>query len=620
MTLKTRIIIAGLIAILLVAITLITTSWMAQNEIESRLDDALVNGKHSFWNATVDSHLSKMEAEMGSLTRDRTTLNAMRKNDSAALTESVTSTYNRLSTSNLISDLTLVDTEANVLFSTYDNLTGKRFERLLIQQALSEGEVKSGVEKSESGNIEMSLSFPLYRRGKPIGGAIFSKVLNDSLEQFKLHDGSDAAIFNDKGDLIHATAPTVVEQLNFTLPTTGKSASQILAANDSYYNAIFIPVPDPNGEAIGYFVSIKDQTESIQAQKTINLLSIVISAVCILVMIFMLSWYITRLFKPLITAIQVMGQVAEGDLTAEVTVTGNDETGQLLAAMDKMLEKLHGMIAKISASSTQITSASEEMAVITVSANEAIQHQRTDTEQAATATTEMAQTAQEVAKSAAFAAEAAQAANVESRDGKQVVADTITSIGSLADDVESVGHAIQKVNQQSDNIGIVVQVIRDIAEQTNLLALNAAIEAARAGEQGRGFAVVADEVRSLASRTQQSTEEIRATIEKLGKEAVQAVEVVDQCRSRAQSSVNQSSKAGDSLEKITNSVATISDMNIQIASAAEEQSAVAAEINVNVSNISTATDQVAESADKTSDTSQKMACLSHDLHELIKPW
>jgi len=617
MTLKTRIIIAGLIAILFVSITLIATSWMAQNEIESRLDSALINGKQAFWEETVDGHIERMESEMSSLTRDRTSLNAIRNNDTATLTESLTSTFNRLSASNLLSELTIVDTDARVLFSTLESLAGKISERILIKQAISEGKVKTGIEQNEFKHIEITLSFPLYRRGKLIGGAVMSHHLGGSLDEFKEHGGSDAFVFDTDGSLVYATDKELVEQFDISLPPPGTNESLILEANDAYYGTIIVPILDPVGTPIAHLISTKDQTESIQTQKTINLISIIASITSVIIMTLILSWYITRSFKPLHTAIEVISKVAQGDLTSEINVTTSDETGQLLSAMNKMVEKLHGMITQITASTSQITSASEEMAIITIKANEATQRQRSDTEQAATATTEMAQTVQEVARSAAHAADAAREANREASDGKLIVADTIEAIGALAADVESTGQAISSVSQESDNIGIVAQVIRDIAEQTNLLALNAAIEAARAGEQGRGFAVVADEVRTLASRTQQSTQEIQTTIEKLQTEASHAVQVMEQSRTRAQSSVAQSGKAGASLETITAAVATINDMNTQIAGAAEEQSTVAEEINKNVTSISSATEQVAESSDKTSDTSQKMASLSRDLQSLV---
>ena len=617
MNLKTRIIIAGVVAILLVSIALIITSQMAQHEIKSRLDEALISGKQAFWEETLKGNADRMATEMQSLTRDRAALNAIRNNNVTALSDSMNGTYNRLSTGNILSELTIVDIHSTVLFSTLSQLTGRTIEQALISQAIAEGEVKIGIEQNENTDIELNLSFPLYRRGKLIGGAIFSQYLDNAIHQLNAYDASEAFVLSLDGSPLYQTNEGLLKQLNIPLLAPGQEASLALSSGDKHFESVIIPVRNPHGDPIAHFISVKDQTDSIQKQNTINLLSIAIPSFCVISMILMLYWYINRAFKPLYSTIDLMKKVAHGDLTNKVKVTTQDETGQLLSAMNEMIDKLRSMIERITSSTSQITDASLEMAGTTVDTNAAIQRQRHDAERALVATTEMSQTVQEVAKSAAQAADAALEATREASGGKQVVADTIKAINALAKDVENTGLAIESVNQESVNIGTVIQVIRDIAEQTNLLALNAAIEAARAGEQGRGFAVVADEVRTLASRTQQSTQEIQTTIEKLQSEASQAVRVMEQSRERAQSSVEQSAIAGSSLETITAAVTTISDMNNQIASAAEQQNAAAGNINNSMSNIKQATEQVSESSDKTSSTSEQMAKLSNDLQSSV---
>lgn len=617
MTLKARIVIAGLVAILLVSGALITTSQMAQSEIESRLDNALLSGKNAFWEETVDGHLEKMAAEMTSLTRDRNTVNAMKKNDLAALNESISSTFNRLSASDLISELIIVDTKGTVLFSTPENLAGKKSQRILIHHAIAEGKVKTGIERDEFEHVEMTVNFPLYRRGKLVGGAIFAQYLQGSLHEFREHDESDSFVVNSEGDKIYSTNDELYEQLNISLPAAGESLSTDIEVNGQYFGTLMVPIFDPEGTPIAHLVSTKDQTESIQAQKNINLISMIAPAVIIIIMVLALYWYIDRSFKPLQTAITVMKKVADGDLTAEIKVTSKDETGQLLAAVKSMVTRLHGVITNIGTSTTKLASSAEEMAAITVDATEGVEKQRNETEQAAAATTEMTQTVEEVAKSAAQAADAAQDANSEASTGKEVVNATVNAINELAADVESTANAIEAVNRESDNIGSVLEVIRDIADQTNLLALNAAIEAARAGEQGRGFAVVADEVRTLAGRTQNSTEEIKSMIDNLQAEAGRAVDVMKTSQARAQSSVEQANKANDSLETITGAVSTITDMNHQIASAAEEQQAVAEEISKMMANINSATEQVAQTASQTSTASGELAELSTELDSLV---
>jgi methyl-accepting chemotaxis protein len=230
---------------------------------------------------------------------------------------------------------------------------------------------------------------------------------------------------------------------------------------------------------------------------------------------------------------------------------------------------------------------------------------------------EMTTTVQDVARNTAQAAEAAQRAAQEANSGKQVVTQTLATIDNLANEVEKVAAVIQALETDTGNIGMVLDVIKGIAEQTNLLALNAAIEAARAGDQGRGFAVVADEVRTLASRTQKSTQEIHDMIGRLQSSAAQAVQAMQTGRARAQESVQQAAKAGASLGTITSAVSTISDMNTQIASAAEEQSSVAEEMNRNIVAIRDVAEQTARGAHQTSRATDELSRLSSELQALV---
>ncbi len=323
--------------------------------------------------------------------------------------------------------------------------------------------------------------------------------------------------------------------------------------------------------------------------------------------------------KPIIRLSETMEQVqADNDLTLRSDVHSKDEIGIMAQAFNTMLEKFEALIQQVISSSTQLATASEEVSSVAGESATNVERQRNETDQVATAINEMTATVQEVANNASSAAGAAANADNEAMGGKSVVENASQVIAQLAGEIEKASSVITEVEQDSENIGGVLDVIKGIAEQTNLLALNAAIEAARAGEQGRGFAVVADEVRTLASRTQESASEIESMIEKLQSGAQNAVAVMENSREQAQAGVEQANQAGEALAAITRAVATITEMNIQIASAAEEQSAVSEEINRNVTCISQISEQTASGAEQTTCAATELAQLASELQNLVR--
>jgi len=229
----------------------------------------------------------------------------------------------------------------------------------------------------------------------------------------------------------------------------------------------------------------------------------------------------------------------------------------------------------------------------------------------------MTATAQDVARNATQAAEAANNADRAANQGRHIVQDTGSTITELADEIGRAVEVVQTLARDSENIDAILVTIRSIAEQTNLLALNAAIEAARAGEQGRGFAVVADEVRNLAQKTQQATGEIQQMIQQLQNGTRDVVQVMEQSQSPTQRSVEQADAAAEALQAITQAVSLINDMNNQIASAAEEQSAVAEDINRNVTNIGQVAQEVAGGAEEASQASAGLTRLAEQQRRLI---
>ncbi|MBU6961550.1 methyl-accepting chemotaxis protein [Pseudomonas sp. CVAP len=353
--------------------------------------------------------------------------------------------------------------------------------------------------------------------------------------------------------------------------------------------------------------------ESTQA-RTLQLISTLLALLVGVLAAVIITRQITR---PLRETLAVVERIAGGDLTHDVHVTRRDELGVLQQGIARMGVTLRELISGIRDGVTQIASAAEELSAVTEETSAGVNSQKIETDQVATAMHEMTATVQEVARNAEEASQAAAAADGEAREGDKVVNEAIAQIERLASEVVRSTEAMTVLQQESDKIGSVMDVIKAVAEQTNLLALNAAIEAARAGEAGRGFAVVADEVRGLAQRTQKSTEEIEGLVAGLQNGTQQVAAVMNNSRSLTDSSVELTRKAGVSLENITRTVSNIQSMNQQIAAAAEQQSAVAEEISRSIINVRDVSEQTAAASDETAASSVELARLGNQLQMMV---
>jgi methyl-accepting chemotaxis protein len=308
----------------------------------------------------------------------------------------------------------------------------------------------------------------------------------------------------------------------------------------------------------------------------------------------------------------------DADLSREIVISDSqDEIGAMTRAFAAMLSKFRQSMSSVADSTKRLIEMSNRASTVSDESLQGVLQQQRETDMVAQSMNEMNAAVQEVALNAVRTAEASHEATDEARNGAHVSVEAIGGIVSLVDKIESAALAVQALDAHSTDIGMILDVIKGIAEQTNLLALNAAIEAARAGEAGRGFAVVADEVRTLASRSQQSAEEIRAMIEKLQDGTQAAVKSMEGARSKAEDCEQRVEAAGESLGIISSEVNTISDMNNQIATAAEEQTAVAEEINQNITNITQIADKSAEGARHTAQISEELVSLASQLEEMV---
>jgi len=360
----------------------------------------------------------------------------------------------------------------------------------------------------------------------------------------------------------------------------------------------------------------EDMSSSIDSSLAILFGAVVAALVILTTLVVVIS---ISILKPLEKFQHAVNDISSGsgDLTQRLDGSGNDEFAQLAGSFNRFVETLQNMMAGVAHSIENLSSATQKMSSATTAAQANIQQQQAETRQSAAAVEEMSVSSKEVAKGAVMAADAAQTANEQANNGRRVVSETIKAIQSLAGAVDQAGDVIKELETNADSIGSVIDVIRDIAEQTNLLALNAAIEAARAGEQGRGFAVVADEVRTLAQRTQESTQEIQNMIEGLQSGAKKAVTAMEHGRTQADVSVEQAGQAGQSLESINEMAAKITEMISQIATTAEEQNTVTAEVANNISSINELSSMTASGSEQASTACAELTQINDQLQSAV---
>ena len=444
-----------------------------------------------------------------------------------------------------------------------------------------------------------------------------------------LNAEQDSAIRNEMLSIVSksklSTLSFITESAKLMQSLGDNASSKDRNAAWDRYKTEFTPLANASRtdfKALTAIVASQEKEIYIQAQETITstfTFNMVLSGVTLLIGVLFSFFIAQSILIPLSRLTSSIKNIEENsDMTQRVNIDNTDELGVVGRAFNSLLEKLQFALLNVKSAANEVNSSSELLSNSSAQTRVSVDSQQQETDMVATAMHEMAVTAEDVAKSASDTANAAQNAKVQSSKGQETVKNTIESISKLASQMDSAAETIYSVSMSSQEIGSVLDVIRGIAEQTNLLALNAAIEAARAGEQGRGFAVVADEVRSLASRTGASTEEIHDMIEKLQKKSSEAVEVMNESQKLTELTVNEANNAGEALVEIESAITSISDMSVQIATAAEEQTKVNDEINRNIVNIVDLSKDTASEAEQTSEASSLLAQLANDLNGQVE--
>ncbi|AAN56570.1 methyl-accepting chemotaxis protein [Shewanella oneidensis MR-1] len=455
-----------------------------------------------------------------------------------------------------------------------------------------------------------------------------ANALEDASKTIKLHWQKYLAteLTKEESQLTQQAAPLFtaanqqIEQLvSYLRSFNGDVAHQLNDKILPLYQVID-PISSTISELTALQIKIADKEIAVDKELYDSSITIFITlaGLAILLSILIGLWVKRSVMNPINDIVRNLKTIRQdSDLTVKFHTFNDDELGLISTSLTQVIEHLRGILHSIAEAANTVTSSATELSSFTQETNKRMQQQQAETEQTATAMNEMTATVAEVAQSTSAAANSAKDADTYAANGNRIVIDSISSMSQLSEQIQKTAQVIGFLSNESQNIGRVLDVIKSIAEQTNLLALNAAIEAARAGEQGRGFAVVADEVRTLAQRTQKSTQEIEAMIATLQQGVKQAVSAMEVGIKQVDDANNKANQAGQALKEIVASVDNIAELNTHIATAAEEQSSVAENINRSIIAISDITDDATRSALELSESVINLTKLANSMRSQV---
>ncbi|WP_084684858.1 methyl-accepting chemotaxis protein [Methylohalobius crimeensis] len=616
MTLRLRLSLATLIMMVVIAGTIVSAGVLFEHQMMERYSAALAKGKSLLWRRAAQSVMESLKQSAADLQSNYGLRAALRDGDIATLRSQARNTLDLLG-SDRFSGLQIIDSNSNatLLALPTPTIDPNGFE--LLKHVERENRITTGIAADTRGRPVAVAVFPLGLGRRLIGFGILATPLEHALQAFVEEDESVLYVADSSGSTFYATSNVPLSDIDIELPALGEIGTEIVQQEAATQVVTTIPVTDYSDRPIAHLVSATDETETVGEQLKLRSITLILVAAVVLAAGVWLHWYLQFSLRPLQALAGELMAVAEGDLEIEASVHHRGEIGILERALVQMLGQLRTVLNRIQSTSKSLADQTQRVSDIAEETRERTGLQQEETTLLAHSVEGMTEASEEIARLVVSTNEAAAEAYSQAETGRGVVKESQSAISDLAGEMQKTSAVIDSVHRASDDIGAVLEVIHNISEQTNLLALNAAIEAARAGERGRGFAVVAEEVRGLAGRTKLSIEEIQTLIERLQSESRASVEAMQNSQTLVQGNVEHATRVGSTFDTIVEAINRIREMSEQIASAVEEQSQTAGSINSGLSRITKVGEDTVVSANNTADTSLALGRLSEELESLL---
>ncbi len=526
--------------------------------------------------------------------------------------------------------ITIADKDGVVVARGHSDKKGDSVvNQINVKKALA-GEASTGIEEGTVVKLSLRAGYPVKVGGEIVGSITTGINLssdNGFVDAMKKQLGTECTIFHNDtrvsttimkdGKRMTGTKmdnPVVID----TVLAKGRTFHNINTIMGKPYDTVYLPLTGAGGQIIGMLFIGKDRGHITKAYTGI-IVSLLIAICVTAALLITAGIFVTRsIVRPINNVAEVFKGVANGDLTKRTEVESRDEIGRIGSYLNRSVDNLHGIIAKVGESSTRISSTANTLDAAAAEMAGAIERAASQADSVATASEEMSTTSTEIAQNCVKAARSSEKAHSSAVTGAKIIERTIEVMNRVNGREKESAAIIINLGKRSDQIGQVIELINDIAEQTNLLALNAAIEAARAGEHGRGFAVVADEVRKLAERTAQATKEIGSTIETMQSETRSAVISMEEGVAEVELGTKETLKSGDALKDILQQVSTASAEINQIAVASEQQTSTVNEIANNIQEVSGVMQKMAGRIQDNTGEYSDLSGLSRELEKLIK--